>query len=470
MDGIEALKRAVRDAGVKVVTYVPGYPVTEMAEAAGAEICVNEKVAMEIALGASATGLRSLVAVKQMGMNLLADPLVISATHTIGSGLVLLVGDDLGPRASQSEMDSRYYGLLAELPVLDPRDAAALYSSLLEAYILSERIRAPVIVRMSSRLFLSEDAPARALAPGGLTFDRGSWELTARGRHQRHHADALEVAARSSEATDLNSIRISGEVGIIASGPPARLAEGLKTSLLSVGYAYPLPWDLVRNFVKCHRTVLVAEEPEPLIELQLRMSQKVRGRLTGHLPFGPLETDDLRRGLQGLDRPAPRWERAEERGFKSLCPGCPFEPLYRALNRIDAPVAGDVGCTILAVRRPLESVDVVYGLGSSIGVASGFGRKGIAVLGDYALAHSGLQGLVNAVWRGREVVVVVAQNRVAATTGGQEAPDLTRLLEALVPTCHLELPAPDEAVEALLKREIARPGASAVVASGRCVK
>ena len=137
-----------------------------------------------------------------------------------------------------------------------------------------------------------------------------------------------------------------------------------------------------------------------------------------------------------------------ERGYAGVCEDCPFMPLFRALAKVDVPVAGDAGCSIRATREPYQSVDVVYGLGSSVGVASGFAKKGIAVVGDFALAHSGLQGLINAVWQKRDVLVVVLKNDVAAMTGGQEAPDLTHLLEALVPTRYLELPASEEEVEA----------------------
>src|SRR5512141_432196 len=152
MNGQDAVLLAANDAAAKIRTYVPGYPTTDLAAALKAEISVNEKVALEIALGASATGLRSLVVVKQVGMNNLADPLVISATQTIGSGLVVIAGDDLGPRRSQAEMDSRFYGPLSELPMLDPRSPEDLYASIMEAYALSERLRIPAIVRVTARL------------------------------------------------------------------------------------------------------------------------------------------------------------------------------------------------------------------------------------------------------------------------------------------------------------------------------
>ncbi len=500
MKGLDAALQAAQNAGIKTVTYVPGYPINEIAEALGAEISVNEKVALEIALGASATGCRSMVIVKQMGMNLLADPLVISANHTIGSGLVVIVGDDLGPKGSQAEMDSRFYGPLTELPVLDPKDSRALYDSIIEAYELSEKLRVPAIVRVTSRLMASEgpDVPGTrsfiSVEPGQI-FDTAEWDLTVRARHQRHHQEVLPLAEEASEASTLNCIEISEDtdIGIIASGFPTRLAEGLSVSLLTVCYTNPLPWKLIRRFVDNHRLILVAEEPEPLIESQLRMSPKVRGKLTGYLPFGPLEKSDLARALkilreESLERKSFEevnlkeksvqlpplqtrdYETAAERGYTGICDDCPYAPLFRALAKLNIPVAGDAGCAIRATRKPYESVDVVYGLGSSIGVASGFRRKGVAVIGDFALAHTGLAALINSVWRKRDVLVILLKNDIAATTGGQEAPDLTKLLEALVPTRSIGLTGSESEITEVLKEELAKPGASAVVASGRCVR
>ncbi|RQW78440.1 MAG: indolepyruvate ferredoxin oxidoreductase, partial [Methanothrix sp.] len=371
MNGLDAAKLAALDANVAVRTYVPGYPITELAKVLQAEISVNEKVALEIALGASATGVRSLVLVKQMGMNLLADPLVISATHTIGSGVVIIAGDDLGPIGSQAEMDSRAFGPLAELPVLDPRNPALLHASILEAYNISEWLRIPVIVRVTPRLLAAESATVLPLPSlgSGQRFEREGWELTMRGRHQRHRDRTMSSAAEASESTRVNRLEISGNVGIIASGYAATLAEGLGVSTLAVGYAHPLPWMQMRRFIDGHRYILVAEEPGPFIESQLRANPKVRGKLTGHLPFGQMERSDIIRALESLDKKAEKvpqdYETAAERGYSGVCIDCPFIPLFRALAKLDAPVAGDAGCAIRTTREPYESVDVVYGLGSS---------------------------------------------------------------------------------------------------------
>jgi len=228
----------------------------------------------------------------------------------------------------------------------------------------------------------------------------------------------------------------------------------------------------MRRFIEGHRLILIAEEPKACIESQLQMSPKVRGKLTGHLPWGPLERFDLVKALENLEmkveKKPPVYESATERGYQGLCDDCPYVPLMRALARLDVLVAGDAGCVIRATRKPYESVDVVYGLGSSVGVASGFKKKGVAVIGDYALAHSGLQGLINAVWQKRNVLVILLKNEVAAMTGGQETPDLTAVVEMLMPTRWLEHPLPEEEIEEVLKKELARSGASAVVARGRC--
>jgi indolepyruvate ferredoxin oxidoreductase, alpha subunit len=478
MNGRDAAQIAVEDAGAKVRIYVPGYPITDLAAALNAQNSVNEKVALEIALGASATGLRSLVLVKQVGMNILADPLVISATQTIGSGLVIIAGDDLGPRRSQAEMDSRFYGPLAELPVLDPRGPEHLYSCIMEAYALSERLRIPAIVRVTARLLAtpSSEIQRRTFPETDQEFERTAPELTMRGRHQRHHNLVLALAILASESTNLNRLEVcgDGEAGIIASGFPAKLAEELGVSLLSIAYTNPLPRRLLRRFIDEHRVILVAEEPEPFIESQLGMDAKVMGKLSGHLPRGLLEKADIMRALRTLDKVQKRgpevYETVDGRGYAGVCPECPFIPLFRVLGKLDVPVAGDAGCAIRAAREPYESVDVVYGLGSSVGVASGFRKKGIAVIGDYALAHSGLQALINAVWQKREVLVVVLKNDVAAMTGGQEAPDLTALLEALVPTTMLERPCSEKELEKRLKEELAASGVSALVVSGKCVR
>ncbi|MBN1323839.1 MAG: indolepyruvate ferredoxin oxidoreductase subunit alpha [Methanotrichaceae archaeon] len=512
---IKAAAEAVDDARVDLVACVPGYPITDLAEAlCGARVAVNEKVALEVALGRSASGGRSLVIVKNVGMNLLADPLVISATMTIGAGLVILVGDDIGPEGSQAEMDSRYYGPLSMLPLLDSSDTSSLYSTLIEAFSLSERMRAPAIVRATSGVIKSSEGepPARrVLAPPAGGFEREIWELTARGRHQRFYKRAFPIACEASESSSLN--RIFGDddprIGIIASGRPVTLAAWLGYPVLALGYAHPLPANLIRSFLERHELVLVAEEPGPFIESRVQLRGGIFGRLTGDLPQGEVTLEGLRKALNRMEAASPLTgagsaaskpssplcseafsppshkphaafpasqplfaptSTEEERalpGRRGICPDCPYLPLYRALASLGKTVAGDAGCSIMAVRDP-PAVDMVYGLGSSIGVASGFAEKGIALIGDYALAHSGLQGLINALWQERPVLVVLLENERAAMTGGQMVPSVMPVLAALLPIRSIEMPMAEKTIREILLDEISRPGIGLLAARARC--
>ena len=488
----DELQRALSDLGVDLRIYVPGYPITDAIPALGEEasMATNEKVAMEVALGASVTGRRSIVLVKHLGVNLLADPLSISPTHAIGAGLVVLAGEDVGPKGSQAEMDVRNYGPLCEIPVLDPSGPDLLRQALSEAFLLSERIRAPAMIRTTFE-FAEAGGSAPAFAKEGEremagkksegrsgTFDRSIWDLTSKGRHQRYRGEVLPLLTSASASSSLNLLRDGdGDIGIIASGRPATLALNLekKLPLLVAGYSHPLPWDAIRAFAQVHKRILVAEEPTPFIEARLQVCGNVFGKMTGHLPWGRMGAEDLEKALELIEYgaepgPGPSPQRFIDRlESKNVCDDCPYRPVYEAVRDLDVPVAGDAGCSIRAVRPPLVAVDVVYGLGSSVGVASGFGKKGVALIGDYALAHSGLLGLIDAVNNDREVLVVLLDNGVAAMTGGQPVPDITTILEAVVPSLRtIDLPADRDAIEEVLACELKRPGVSLVVAKGIC--
>jgi indolepyruvate ferredoxin oxidoreductase alpha subunit len=489
----DELREALSDLKVDLRIYVPGYPITEAIPSLGenAQMAINEKVAMEVALGASATGRRSIVLVKHLGVSLLSDPLSIAPSHTIGAGLVVLAGEDVGPKGSQAEMDVRNYGPLCEVAVIDPSGPDLLGPALSEAFDLSERIGAPAMVRTTFEF----GEVARSLAQAKTTmpdeikegeesgdtfcaFDRSIWDLTAEGRHQRYRGEALALMISSSEASSLNHLRDSdGDLGIIASGRPAGLALNLKTEppLLIVGFSHPLPWDALREFTRGHENILVAEEPTPFIEARLQICENVFGKMTGHLPWGRMEAEDLEKALELIEsgaepRPGPAPQRFLDRlAPKNVCDDCPYRPVYEAVSDLGVPVAGDAGCSIRAVRPPLEAVDVVYGLGSSVGVASGFVRKGVALIGDYALAHSGLLGLIDAVNKNRDVLVVLLNNGVAAMTGGQPVPDITAILERIVPDLQtIDLPKDRDSVMEVLTEELERPGVSLVVARGIC--
>ena len=222
MKGVDAAVCALYDSEVRIITGVPGFPVTDLMDKLGGlrhEWSVNEKVALELALGSSVTGGRSAVITKHVGMNILADPLVTSATHTIGAGVVILAGDDAGVEKSQNEQDSRFYGLIAEVPVFDPSTPQALYSSIMEGFELSEKVNAPVIIRLTDRVLKSEgDIVRNSRKKSSSPFNRKIWDLTMLGKHQRFHKISFPIMCKYAESTDLNIYEKKGGNGIISSG------------------------------------------------------------------------------------------------------------------------------------------------------------------------------------------------------------------------------------------------------------
>jgi len=479
VNGLSAVVSALQDSGVKNVTGVPGFPITGLMEALPATInhewSVNEKVALEIALGSSVCGERSAVITKHVGMNILADPLVTSATHTIGAGVVIIAGDDPGVQKSQNEQDSRFYGLVAEAPVFDPSTPETCYLCIKEAFLLSEKVRTPVIIRLTDRLLKEEGKITRKKSASNtaLPLDKKIWHLTMQGKHQRFHSESFPEMLLYVENSKLNTYTKKGDSGIISSGFPASLVDSIVSpnfSHLSLAIVNPLPFDLINRFISEHKRVMVVEETEPVIERQL--SGKVLGKLTGHLPYGIVEIEDIQKAVGNIKKDnvtrkiTP--ETIKKRGARPLCEDCPYLPLYKAVKEQNVPVAGDLGCSVLTSSPPLSLLDAAFSLGSSIGTACGFNRKGIAIIGDFGLAHSGIQGLINAVHNGHEVVVIVLQNEVAAMTGGQTAPDLTELVRSYINDTEIIDPTSDIEISALLEKKLKSKGVSVLLARARC--
>jgi len=477
MKGFDAVVCGLIDSGVKIVTGVPGFPITDIMDALPKDLrhewSVNEKVALELALGSSVCGERGAVIAKHVGMNILSDPLVTSTTHTIGAGVVIIAGDDPGVQKSQNEQDSRYYGLIAEVPVFDPSTPEATYLSIKEAFLLSEIARAPAIIRVTDRLLKSEGnivrkkSGYRAVLP-----DKKIWTLTMRGKHQRFHRESFPKMCEHAESSELNSYKKRGDLGIISSGFPSYLVESVAPadfSHLSLGIVNPLPLDLVNRFIAEHDRVLVVEETEPFIEKHL--AKRAVGKLTGHMPYGLVEVEDLREAIENINNDTVKRnivpQTIEDRGVRPVCDDCPYLPLYIAIKELDVPVAGDLGCSILTASPPLSLLDAAFSLGSSIAVASGFNRKGIAIIGDFGLAHSGIAGLINAFHNKHELVVVVLQNDVAAMTGGQAVPDLTGLVRSYVKDTEVIDPQ-DVNLKDKLTEKLRKKGISVLLAQARC--
>jgi indolepyruvate ferredoxin oxidoreductase alpha subunit len=480
MKGFDVVAYGLIDSGVKIVTGVPGFPITDIMENLTGKIknewSVNEKVALELAFGSSISGERSAVITKHVGMNILADPLVSSTTHTIDAGVVIFAGDDPGIQKSQNEQDSRFYGLVAEVPVFDPSTAQALYRSIIDGFLLSEDTRAPVIIRITDRLLKSEGNIVRTgKSSPPSSFDKKIWHLTMLGKHQRFHMESYPKMCTYVESSALNNYKKRGKNGIISSGFPSSLVESVipeNVSHLSLGVVNPLPLNLINRFMNEHERVLVVEETEPFIEKQL--SNHVLGKLTGHMPYGLVEAGDIQKAIENFDKDTVEGtimpQAIAERGARPLCEECPYLPLYNTVKELGVPVAGDMGCSILTSAPPMSLLDAAFALGSSVSTACGFNRKGIAIVGDFGLAHSGIAGLINAVHNKHDLVVIVLQNEVAAMTGGQNVPDLTGLVSSYIRDTQIIDLRENTDIKKILKKKFAKKGISVIFAHARCPK
>ena len=444
-DGIEAARLALKDGGVRLVTGVPGYPINHLFSALQSDETMraqwqfNEKIAYEMAVGASVLGDRAAVVSKHVGINVMSDPLITSATHGLGAGIVVIAGDDVGAVQSQNEQDSRWYGKLAEIPVFDPSTPGELYNSVIYGFDMSERISAPVLVRVVDAVLKDKgDISRKKLTLTHKKLDKSIWNYTMFGKHQKYLRDGWSHASRESSRSTLNHSSKKGPVGIISSGHASVVASKaagmMGLSHLSLAFINPLPDALIDDFLVGVEYVLVCEEASPFIEEQVALP-KVKGRLTGHLPrAGPLDETSIRSAIESIDSPGVyrdiRPETLGSRGYAiGKCDECPYGPVYEAIKSLGVPVAGDMGCSILAASPPYSMLEAACSLGSAVSTSCGFNKKGIAMIGDFAILHTGLQALVNAKLNGHEAVAVVFANREAAMTGGQALPDITSLLK-----------------------------------------
>ena len=444
-NGIEAARLALKDCGVSLINGVPGYPINHLFTALqndkdmSARWQYNEKIAFEMAMGASVLGERAAVICKHVGVNILSDPMIISSTHGIGAGIVVIAGDDVGAAFSNDEQDSRWYGKLAEIPVFDPATPQGIYDSITYGLQLSERISAPVLVRVTENALNEKgDVAGRKIPNEHKKLDRSFWLNTMLGAHERYLRDGWSLAVNDANRSHLNSFIKRGNKGIISSGhasiAAARVAEALGMSHLSLGFVNPFPRALVDDFIMGLESVLICEEVAPFIEEQLGLP-KARGRLTGHLPrAGPLDEPFIREGAEQVDTPLVQRtikpQTMKDRGYSvGHCTECSYHSVYSAIKSLGVPVAGDAGCSIISANPPYSMLNVMCGLGSSVSSACGFPTKGIAMMGDFALLHTGLQALVNAKLNGYDLLVVLFANGEAAMTGGQQLPDVTGLLK-----------------------------------------
>ncbi|NLX50440.1 MAG: indolepyruvate ferredoxin oxidoreductase subunit alpha [Methanospirillum sp.] len=450
--GNEAIAHAALEGGVGFVAGYPGTPSSEVIDLLRAarpegihvEWSTNEKVAFENALGAAWCGVRALFTTKHVGLNVAADPLMTSGYTGVTGGLVILSADDPFAHSSQNEQDSRLYAAMAGLPCLDPTTIGEAHAMLRDAFALSEELGLPVLFRPTTRICHSK-------ADVELGRVSGERRAAAFARDPRQYvvipAHTRVLHRRLNEKQPLVRERIlnlgfnegecRGRRAVIASGIAASYARETlpgEISLFTVR-AYPLDPEQLRSFCHGHDEVLVVEEGAPVVEEQVRQvagSAAVYGKLTGHVPAeGELSSSAVRAALAkaGFAEP-PAAPPTPEDGIPPrppiLCAGCPHRAFFFAMKRVfrDGVFPSDIGCYTLGLQ--LGAVDTTICMGASVTVGSGIAQTAggdvVATIGDSTFLHSGIQGLINAVHNGAEMILVILDNRTTAMTGHQPNP------------------------------------------------
>ncbi len=454
--GNEAIARGAWEAGVKVAAAYPGTPSTEIMESMGkfpaedvkAEWATNEKVGLDVAIGASFSGVRALTSMKHVGLNVAADALMSQTYIGANGGLVLVVCDDPGIHSSQNEQDTRIYGQLAMVPVLEPSDAQEALDFTRLAFDISERFDTPVIVRGTTRLShtrsLVRTGPRTEPEPRG--FDENPQKNVMIPGHARLRHSALFERERGLkeyfEESDLIRWEPGSEpLGIVTMSTAYSYVKELapRAHVLKLGASYPLPEKKLRDFCAAVERVIVVEELEPIVENEMKLMGL---GLEGKSLFpreGEFSPDVIRTGFEkaGLLEPAKKRAPLKVEAMPRpplLCAGCPHTGAYMAARALNARVSGDIGCYTLAAVEPLKAIDTTVSMGSSIANATGMALAGtetrpiIATIGDSTFLHAGIPPLINAIYNNVNITVVLLDNHITAMTGGQDHPGTGRNL------------------------------------------
>lgn len=473
MLGNEAIARGALEAGVGFAAAYPGTPSTEILEALidvadevglHAEWSVNEKVAFEAAYASAIAGVRSLVAMKHVGLNVAADPLMSSAYTGVREGFLIVSADDPGMWSSQNEQDNRWYGLHALIPVVEPSDPAEAKELTVEALEMSSELEHPVILRITTRVahtrapvVFGKLRPVKAV--GTFVKDVSRWALVpANARKRRSElVKRWRIVEGYVERFRFNEYVRRGSrllvVGVGAAYPyvveSLKLLRAEDVSTLKLSTTVPIPRKLVLDALSEHEKVLVVEELEPVVEMLIKKAAYEEGlRVSIHgkdlVPVeGELSLEPVAEAIDrvlGLNRLGGLWEPAEPSVRVQLpprppvlCAGCPHRATFYALKRavsklgVKPVYSGDIGCYSLGLLKPFEMQDTLVDMGSSIGLASGFAhvlkdRLVVAIIGDSTFFHAGIPGLINCVYNKAPVLVLVMDNGVTAMTGHQPHP------------------------------------------------
>jgi indolepyruvate ferredoxin oxidoreductase alpha subunit len=537
LSGNEALALGAYHAGVRVATAYPGTPSTEILESLAhfddvyTEWSTNEKVAMEVALGAAYSGVRALVSMKQVGLNVAADPFFAASTTGILGGLVVISCDDPGIHSSQGEQDNRHYAKFAKVLMLEPTDSQEAYELVDWAFNISEKYDTPVLLRSSTRIshckaVVNVNKERKVLRQPGFTRSPAKYVMVptyARLRRQAMEERIVKLGAYVEDFPLNEMLLADRKLGVISSGVAYQYAREVfkDASHLKLVTTYPIPTNLVRRFAQEVERTIVVEELDPFLEEEVR---RLGIRVTGKefIPIiGELNPEIVENGaIQAGILPAPTKPSSELKVSTPqlparpplLCPGCPHIAAEFALRRLgfynpcsvgDLPaernipgqlkkggliVTGDIGCYTLGVYPPLLALDTTACMGASIGQALGLEKAGVpnkivAVIGDSTFIHSGIAGLVDVVYNQGNTTIIILDNGTTAMTGHQDHPGTgisvkgTKTqavkLEALAAGIGVKdvtvVNAFDlEAIESAIRRCVESDGASIIIVRGAC--
>lgn len=507
MLGNEAFARGLYEAGCEIASSYPGTPSTEITEEVAkyddvyAEWAPNEKVAMEVALGASIAGVRSFCAMKHVGLNVAADPLYTAGYTGVNGGMVIAVADDPGMHSSQNEQDSRHHAIASKVMMIEPSDSAECKDFAKAAFELSEKFDTPVIVRLSTRVSHSQSAVemCERVKREPIPYEKNPQKFVmmpgnAIKRHpivEQRLADIAEYAEDSS----LNKLEInSTEIGVITSGISyqyAKEALGDKASYLKLGIINPLPVNIIKNFASKCKKVYVIEELDDVIETHCKkIGVDVEGKnIFGFM--GEISQSIVAEKILGKTVDIATFEENVPVRPPVMCAGCPHRGLFYCLSKLGVMVSGDIGCYTLGATPPLCAMDSTICMGASISGLHGFNKalgkdsekKSVAVIGDSTFMHSGMTGLVNVAYNSTNSTVIILDNSITGMTGHQQNPTTGKNLKGdpaaavnLVDLCHaigiksvrVVDPYHMAETEAVIKEELEKEEPSVIISRRPC--
>lgn len=509
MSGNEAIARGVYEAGVRFAAAYPGTPSTEIMEEFAkyegvyAEWAPNEKVAVEVAIGAALGGVKALAVMKHVGVNVAADPIFTVSYTGIEGALVIISADDPSMHSSQNEQDNRNYAKFAKIPMLEPSDPQEAKDYVSLAFEISEKFDTPVFFRSTTRVSHSKSVvtlaePQTPEDRMGLIRNAEKYVMVPiNARTRRVEVEKRQKALKEfAETFPENKMEINDpEIGIITAGMPYNYAKDVfpDFSYLKLGMVYPLPEKMIRDFAARVKKIYVVEELDPYLEEQIKaMGINVTGKeifpYTNEFDPGIIR-NAINSDLQGLVSP---YQESLAQRPPNLCPGCPHRGLFYALKKSKAYVHGDIGCYTLSYLKPLEGLHSCICMGASIGMAHGMskalGEKGkgkvVGVIGDSTFLHSGITPLLNMAYNQSDALIIILDNSTTAMTGMQEHPgtgytllgkeakkvDLKVLVSALG-IYNIKVIDPNNLKESrdAVREELANPGPSVIISQSPCV-